>query len=92
MGRKRSTPQDAVLLDREPGEEQFAWRTDEFLETYVCWREECELVRIAYEQWRSAPLPDLGLAFAAYQAALDREHQAARSLAAASDRLEPAED
>jgi hypothetical protein len=90
MGQKRTSPQDAVLLDPEATEEPFPWRTDEFLETYVCWREECEHVRIAYESWRSAPTPDLRLAFAAYHAALDREHRAAQNLAAASARLEPA--
>jgi hypothetical protein len=91
MSRKRSSPEDAVLLDPDAGEEQFPWRTDEFLETYVCWREECELVRLAYEAWRAAATSDLRLAFAAYCAALDREHQAAQRLAEASDSLEPAE-
>jgi hypothetical protein len=81
-----------VLLDQDASEEQFAWRTDEFLESYVCWREECELVAIAYGSWRSAAVPDLKLAFAAYRAALDREHQAARRLAAASVLIEAAED
>jgi hypothetical protein len=87
MGRKRNSPQDAVLLDAGATEEPFPWRTDEFLDTYVCWREECELVRLAYEAWRGAERADQRLAFAVYGAALDREAQAARCLAAASERV-----
>lgn len=86
MPRKRTSPQDTALLD-PAGDEIYPWRTDEFLETYVCWREECELLALAYDAWKSANITDLALAFAAYRAALDREHQAATRLAAASERL-----
>jgi hypothetical protein len=50
---------------------------DDFLETYVCWREASAAVRTAYDRWRGGQRPDRGLAFAAYRAALDREEHAA---------------
>jgi hypothetical protein len=86
MPRKRTAPHDIALLE-PTGDDRHPWRTDEFLETYVCWREECELLSLAYDAWKSATITDLALAFAAYRAALDREHQAANRLAAASERL-----
>jgi hypothetical protein len=54
-----------------------AWRADAFIEGYVCWREASEAVRTAYDRWRGGPPRDLGLAFAAYTAALDQEEHAA---------------
>jgi hypothetical protein len=51
---------------------------DEFLESYVCWREACEDVRSAYEGWRKCQPPEGGLEFESYRAALDREEHAAR--------------
>lgn len=51
---------------------------DEFLDRYVCWREACEEVRVAYEHWESSRVGDRAGAFVAYQAALDREESAAR--------------
>ena len=53
------------------------WLADDFLESYVCWREECAEVRGAYERWQGVEPPDRALAFAAYRAALDREERAA---------------
>lgn len=50
---------------------------DKFVETYVCWREESDAVRTAYERWRTGERRDRGLAYAAYRAALDREEHAA---------------
>jgi hypothetical protein len=55
------------------------WRspsTDEFLESYVCWREACEDVRIAYRRWASCASGERALGFAAYCAALEREERA----------------
>jgi hypothetical protein len=40
---------------------------------YVAWREECDVVRDAYERWTRASGADAAQAFAEYQAALDRE-------------------
>jgi hypothetical protein len=40
-------------------------------------REECGAVWNAYRKWSDTPSADARLAFAAYQAALDRERQAA---------------
>ena len=51
---------------------------DEFLESWVCWREACEDVGSAYERWRNCEPPQRGLAFVSYRAALDREEEAAR--------------
>ena len=50
---------------------------DEFLETYIRWREECERVRSAYARWTRADASDRASAFAVYRAALDQEESAA---------------
>jgi hypothetical protein len=50
---------------------------DEFLESYVCWREACEDVRAAYDRWRRSESTERGLAFEVYNTALDREEIAA---------------
>ena len=49
---------------------------DDVMEAYVEWREECVSAMQAYERWSSFPVHERRLAFAAYQAALDREHAA----------------
>jgi hypothetical protein len=49
---------------------------DALIDLYVDWREECSAVQLAYERWRTAPRVDHGIAFAAYNAALDREERA----------------
>jgi hypothetical protein len=61
------------------------WAVDELLEGYVSWREECQAVRLAYEQWVGSDRGERGLAYAGYVAALDREEHAARTYA---DRIE----
>lgn len=61
-----------------PADHVEAWRADAFVEGYVCWREASEAVRTAYDRWRGGPPRDLGLAFAAYTAALDQEEHVAR--------------
>ena len=48
----------------------------DLIEVYVDWRQESAALQDAYERWSSAPEPDQDLAFAAYNAALDREEQA----------------
>jgi hypothetical protein len=60
---------------------------DDFLEGYVCWREACQDVHMAYERWGRSERPDRGRAFAAYRAALDREDCAARVYAEAAEQL-----
>ena len=50
---------------------------DEFLESYVCWRESCEVVTTSYQWWGSCDAPQRALAFDCYVAALDREEVAA---------------
>ena len=52
---------------------------DQFLQTYVSWRERCEQVEAAHACWNDAARGDRGAAFAAYCAALDREQCAARA-------------
>jgi hypothetical protein len=52
---------------------------DDFIETYVCWREACDLVWVAYGRWLRAPQGERAPAFAAYQAELEREDLAARA-------------
>jgi hypothetical protein len=60
---------------------------DEYFEAWVCWREACEDVRGAYEQWGRSSPAQRGLAFASYRAALDREDQAAGVYSAWTDRI-----
>ena len=62
---------------------------DEFLGSWGRWREACEVVRIAYEEWRTALAPERALAFEAYCAALDHEEEAARAHAVVADRVHP---
>ena len=52
-------------------------QADELIALYCDWREECVVVEAAYERFESAPEADRALAFAAYEAALDREESAA---------------
>ena len=50
---------------------------DQAVDAYVDWREEGASVWDAYERWACAPVADALFAFAAYQAAIDREERAA---------------
>jgi hypothetical protein len=52
--------------------------TDEFLESYVRWREASEEVRTAHEHWRTCEPHHRRVAFERYRAALDGEDYAAR--------------
>jgi hypothetical protein len=63
--------------------------SDEFLERYVCWREACDDVRAAYDNWRDGEPADREGAFFAYGAALDREESAAREYHKITQRLAP---
>ena len=51
--------------------------TDEFLESWVRWREACEDVHSAYRVWVTCEPEMSELAFEVYLAALDREEHAA---------------
>jgi hypothetical protein len=51
---------------------------DEFLYSWVRWREACEDVHSAYRYWATCGPKESELAFEVYLAALDREEQAAR--------------
>jgi hypothetical protein len=51
---------------------------DEFIDSYVSWREACEDVRAAYKLWDSCKPPDRTVGFNLYRAALNREGHAAR--------------
>ena len=52
------------------------------IELYCDWRTNCAEVQAAYERFSIAPASDRGVAFAAYVAALDREHSACDAYAA----------
>jgi len=60
---------------------------DDLMEMYVEWREECVGLDSAYQRWLSVPVAERDLAFAAYQAALDREEQASAVYARRSDEI-----
>jgi hypothetical protein len=65
---------------------------DEFLNSYVCWREACEDVRRAHRRWVRSTRRQRALAFAAYCAALDREEYASRVYAQCALRIRSAGD
>lgn len=56
---------------------------DVAIDSYIDWREQSVAVAEAYELWADAPRSRGTLAFAAYQAALDREEIAAGEYASA---------
>jgi hypothetical protein len=60
---------------------------DEAVDTYLDWREACVAVWDAWGRWRSAPMADARLAFAAYTTALDIEEQASVVYAGAIARV-----
>jgi hypothetical protein len=51
---------------------------DEFIESYVTWRESCGAVSAAYKRWASCEPAHRSAAFESYRAALDREELAAQ--------------
>jgi len=52
--------------------------TDEFVYSWVRWREACEDVHSAYRDWATCEPEQSAFAFEVYLAALDREEHAAR--------------
>jgi hypothetical protein len=63
---------------------------DEFLESYVFWRESCEAVTAAYESWTSCNSSRRDVEFEAYRAALDWEELAAEVHAGRAERVRAA--
>jgi hypothetical protein len=61
---------------------------DAFVERYVDWREQCEVLDSAYRGWAQATGSKRDMAFAMYRAALDREEKTARAYELAATRLE----
>ena len=55
---------------------------DQLMDLYCDWREECHAVHVAYERFAAASGRERPLAFAAYEAALDREEAACMEYAA----------
>jgi hypothetical protein len=76
--------------ERNPSATSLESIVDEFLESYVRWREACEDVRAAYEGWGTCRPPQRLLGFNWYRAALDREEAAARLHSKRVDRLRTA--
>jgi hypothetical protein len=74
----------------KPATEPPPWLVDEFVDSWVRWREACEEVRSAYQRWGKCEPRQRGLAFSVYRAALDREDQAARVYSDWTDRLRAA--
>jgi hypothetical protein len=60
---------------------------DEFIESYVRWREACEDVASTYARWQECEPPQRGLAFDSYRAALSREEHAAHMYSESSERV-----
>jgi hypothetical protein len=86
-----SGPSDTQTAELGPGLARLVapWLEDEFVERHIRWRQEATAVSWAYEDWQAAEAPDEPIAFAAYQAALDREEQAAAVLHEAVERFSP---
>jgi hypothetical protein len=60
---------------------------DEFLNSYVSWRDACDNVWETYRRWAECKREDRPFAFVAYRAALDREDHAARMHSDRAQRL-----
>jgi hypothetical protein len=63
------------------------WLVDEFLESYVCWREAADEATEAYARWTDADGEHTAVSFAAYRAALDGEEAAARGYGDCVERI-----
>lgn len=59
-----------------------------FVERYVDWREQCDVLDSAYRGWAQATGSERDMAFAMYRAALDREEMTACDYERAAVRLE----
>jgi hypothetical protein len=79
-----STPTGSVHTEVAPREST----VDAFVERYVDWREQCEVLDSAYRGWARATGSERDMAFAMYRAALDREEMTARDYELAAARLE----
>lgn len=73
-----------------PSSEPIEVLADEFLETWIYWREACGDVRSAYARWAQSEPEQRNLAYVGYRAALDREDQAARVHSIWTERLRAA--
>ena len=85
-------PEDRIALqvdafDATPSLHVTPSAADEFVDGYLCWREESAAVEGAYQQWRGMKRRDRAVAFAAYRAALDREEHAARVFRDCAERV-----
>jgi hypothetical protein len=61
-----------------PAAEASSALVDQFVESYVFWRESCEALRAAYNRWTKCDHLQRDLAFESYRAALDWEELAAQ--------------
>jgi hypothetical protein len=59
---------------------------DELLARYVEWREDAAAVAVAHRRWRSAPVGERAMAFAAYSAAVDQEGRRSAATGQRSER------
>lgn len=71
---------------RTSGPDHESRLADDFVESYVSWREQCAEVQSAYERWTS-DRDDSGLAHAIYLAELEFEEDAARAYRDSVERL-----
>jgi hypothetical protein len=90
MFRRKRAPLADPDSPQAPASERPEIVVDEFLETWICWREACGDVRAAYARWTESNAEQRDLAFAGYRAALDREDQAARVHSLWTERLRTA--
>ena len=67
---------------RRQARETHGRQADALIDLYLEWREECSAVDLAYQRWGQASKDERRAAFAAYNAALDREERASNIYAA----------
>jgi hypothetical protein len=84
---KLSSRREPAPADPELAAKPLDSVADEFLDSYVRWREACEDVRIAYECWGNCKPPQRALGFKWYRAALECEEHAARVYSHRAERL-----
>jgi hypothetical protein len=89
---KWAVARQTVELDPALARMVAPWLEDEFVERYVRWSNAAKCVQDAYEDWRASLGPDRAIAFAAYQAALDREQHAAAVLRDSAERISGAQE
>src|SRR3954471_4357308 len=60
---KRDSGPEEAAADLERVADRLPWLADDFLESYVCWREACEDLHSAYDHWRDCGSAERAVAY-----------------------------